>query len=49
MVQDSLGQRPVYNRMLAPGTTVTRDILVHGPATAQISVGGVLVQTLEIP
>jgi len=49
VVQDSLGQRPVYNRMLAPGATVTRDILVHGPATAQISVGGVPVRTLDIP
>jgi eukaryotic-like serine/threonine-protein kinase len=49
VVQDSLGQRPVYNRMLEPGTTVNRDVLVHGPATAQISVGGTLVETRNIP
>ncbi|HTB22920.1 MAG TPA: PASTA domain-containing protein [bacterium] len=49
VVQDSLGQRPVYNRMLEPGATVNRDVLVHGPATAQISVAGNLVQSVNIP
>lgn len=49
VVQDSLGQRTVYNRMLEPGTAVSRDVLVHGSAMARISVGGLSVETFNIP
>ena len=49
VVSDSRGQRPVYNRMCESGVTVSRDVRVQGPATAQISVGGVLVETRAIP
>ena len=49
VVRDSLGERSVYNRMQEPGTTVNQDVQVHGPATAEISVGGVAVETRQIP
>jgi serine/threonine-protein kinase len=49
LVQDSMGQRPVYNRMREPGTSVNQDVKVYGPATALISVGGALVETRNIP
>jgi serine/threonine-protein kinase len=49
VVTDALGTRPVYNRMCQPGVSVSRDVRIHGPATAQISVGGALVETRPIP
>ncbi len=49
VVRDSLGQRPVYNRMVGPGVLVSRDVLVHGPATASFSVGGVTAGAQTIP
>lgn len=49
VVRDSLGQRVVFNRMAQPGSTVTQDVQAHGPATAEISIGGTVVETTEIP
>lgn len=49
VVRDSLGERVVYNRMQQPGVTVNQDVQVHGPATAEISVGGDTVDTRNIP
>ena len=49
LVRDSLGQRVVYNRMQQPGVTVNQDVQVHGPATAEISVGGEVAETRDVP
>jgi len=49
VVRDSLGERVVYNRMQQPGVTVNQDVQVHGPATAEISVGGEPVDSRSIP
>ncbi|HXB97081.1 MAG TPA: PASTA domain-containing protein [bacterium] len=48
-VKDSLGQRVVYNRMEQPGANVSMDVKVHGPASAEISIGGEVVETRVIP
>lgn len=48
-VKDSLGQRVVYNRMEQPGANVSMDVKVHGPASAEISIGGDVVETRVIP
>jgi hypothetical protein len=49
LVKDSLGQRVAYNRMEQPGANISLDVKVHGPATAEISIGGDVVETRVIP
>jgi len=49
VVRDSMGERLVHNRMEQPGAVVKKEVRVHGPATLEISVGGAVVETREIP
>lgn len=49
LVKDGMGQRLIYNRMAQPGAKVHLDFRVHGEASAEISVGGDLVETRPIP
>ena len=49
LVKDGLGQRLVTNRMAQPGAKVHLEFQVHGVASAEIRVGGELVETRELP
>lgn len=49
VVRDSLGERLVHNKMEQPGAIVKKEVKVHGPAMLEISVGGVVLETKEIP
>jgi serine/threonine-protein kinase len=49
LVKDSLGQRLVTNRMAQPGAKVHLEFQVHGSASAEIRVGGELVETRPLP
>jgi hypothetical protein len=35
--------------MQQPGEAISQDVQVHGPATAEISVGGDVVETRDLP
>jgi beta-lactam-binding protein with PASTA domain len=49
LVKDGLGQRTVSNRMAQPGAKIHLEFQVHGAASAEIRVGGELIETKELP
>lgn len=48
-VRDAQGERLIHNAMEKPGARLRKEFRAHGPATAEISLGGKVLETREIP
>jgi serine/threonine-protein kinase len=49
LVRDSQGERMLHNAMEKPGARLRKEFRAYGPATAEISLAGVVIETREIP
>lgn len=49
VVRDSQGERVVHNAMEKPGAKLRKEFKAYGPAQAEISLGGAVIETREIP
>lgn len=49
IVRDSQGERVIHNAMEKPGAKLRKEFKAYGQANAEISLGGVVLETREIP
>jgi hypothetical protein len=49
VVKDGQGERVIHNAMEKPGAKIRKEFKAYGPANAEISLGGVVLETREIP